>query len=337
VALGIVAALGFLWWQRQLLWRSVLDLRDLRWEWALAAIAAESASMATFARMQARLVRAGGSRLHISSAVAITYAGNAISVSLPLAGSELSVGYTYRQYLARGFDAATAAWALVVGGVASTVALSVVVGVAAISSGNPGLATAGAVAAGLLVVGSVMIGASLRIARLATLVERVATLAVRAAQRVRLPPAGDPQQVVHKARRNLTSLHLTPVDWMIVAILATTNWAADAACLICCLRGLGLHLSLARAVLAWSGGSAAASLGLTPGGIGVVEAALVASLAAAGVHSSVATSAVFAYRLISLWLVLAVGWGVYLVLRRHQATSRSEPARADASGPTATD
>lgn len=321
IIIGAGASVAFVWWKHHLLWRSLADLGQLRWEWAFGAVAAESASMATFARMQARLLRAGGSRLHIRSAIAITYAGNAISVSLPLAGSELSVGYTYRQYLARGLASTTAAWALTVGGVVSTVALAAVVGAAAMWSGNPGLAIAGGAVAGLL---ALLCGAAiavLRIVRLAGLAERAARAAVRAAQRLTGRPAGDPGALVRQARQDLTSLKLARRDWLVVAALAVTNWASDAACLVCCLHGLGLHLPTSRAVLAWSGGSAAASLGLTPGGVGIVEAALVASLSAAGAHGAAATSAVFAYRLISLWSVLGIGWIVYLALQRRPATA----------------
>lgn len=321
IIVGASASVAFVWWKHHLLWQSLADLGRLQWEWAVGAVAAESASMATFARMQARLVRAGGTRLHVRSAIAITYAGNAISVSLPLAGSELSVGYTYRQYLARGLSSSTAAWALTVGGVVSTLALAAVVGVAATWSGNPGLAVAGGAFAALLALLCAAAVAALRVERLGGLAERAAGAALRAVQRLIGRPAGEAGALVRKARRDLTSLRLTRRDWLLVAVLAVTNWASDAACLVCCLHGLGLHLPTSRAVLAWSGGSAAASLGLTPGGVGIVEAALVASLAAAGAHGAAATSAVFAYRLISLWSVLGIGWIVYLALQRRPTTA----------------
>lgn len=52
---------------------------------------------------------------------------------------------------------------------------------------------------------------------------------------------------------------------------------------------------------------AAGGIGLTPGGVGVVEAALVAALAGIGMPATGAAVAVMVYRLISLWLVLLIG------------------------------
>lgn len=51
------------------------------------AVSAEILSMATLARLQRRLLRAGGARLSMPSMVVIVYASNAISVSVPIAGS----------------------------------------------------------------------------------------------------------------------------------------------------------------------------------------------------------------------------------------------------------
>ena len=60
-------------------------------------------------------------------------------------------------------------------------------------------------------------------------------------------------------------------------------------------------------VLAWAAGALVSSTRLTPGGIGVVEAALASALVAAGLPASQAVPAVVVYRLISLWLLAALG------------------------------
>jgi putative heme transporter len=61
---------------------------------------------------------------------------------------------------------------------------------------------------------------------------------------------------------------------------------------------------------------AAAGVGLTPGGLGVVEAVLSASLVALGIKGHSALAAVLVYRLISFWLVMSVGWAVVAILTR---------------------
>ncbi|MFZ1854238.1 MAG: lysylphosphatidylglycerol synthase domain-containing protein, partial [Candidatus Nanopelagicales bacterium] len=46
----------------------------------------------------------------------------------------------------------------------------------------------------------------------------------------------------------------------------------------------------------------------TPGGLGAVEAALTAALAAAGVEAAVAVSAVLLFRIFTFWLPTLPGW-----------------------------
>jgi uncharacterized membrane protein YbhN (UPF0104 family) len=55
---------------------------------------------------------------------------------------------------------------------------------------------------------------------------------------------------------------------------------------------------------------------VTPGGLGFVEAGLTATLTLAGVGAGAAVLATFAYRLVSYWLPLPVGFGAWLVHRR---------------------
>jgi hypothetical protein len=65
-------------------------------------------------------------------------------------------------------------------------------------------------------------------------------------------------------------------------------------------------------------GTGGSSLNLTPGGLGVVEAALTGALVALGVPANQALTAVLVYRAISFWLAIAIGWPVYWRLRREQ-------------------
>ena len=93
------------------------------------AISAEILSMATLARLQRRLLRAGGVRLSITSMVAIIYASNAISVSIPIAGTPMSAAFSFRSFARRGADRSLAGWVLTISGVISTVAFALIVAV----------------------------------------------------------------------------------------------------------------------------------------------------------------------------------------------------------------
>src|SRR5277367_2922875 len=85
---------------------------------------------------------------------------------------------------------------------------------------------------------------------------------------------------------------------------------------------VGHHPGLGR-------GNGGASLNLTPGGLGVVEAALTGALVALGVPGRQALTDVLVYRAITFWLAAAVGWVIYWRLRRKQ-----QPATAvQAAGP----
>jgi len=82
-----------------------------QWEWLPLAAFSEFASMAAVARSQHRLLRAGGAPLPSGSVMAVTYAGNAASVTLPLAGPQIGAAFALRQFGRLGVDSAVIAWA----------------------------------------------------------------------------------------------------------------------------------------------------------------------------------------------------------------------------------
>ena len=64
------------------------------------------------------------------------------------------------------------------------------------------------------------------------------------------------------------------------------------------------------------GAATAGSLLPTPGGIGGVEAALIAGLTAAGMSMPVATAATVLSRLVAVWLPAIPGWWAAVRLRK---------------------
>jgi len=69
---------------------------------------------------------------------------------------------------------------------------------------------------------------------------------------------------------------------------------------------------------------------LLPGGLGVVDGTLTATLVASGLAASAALPAVIVFRLISFPLVAAVGWLVFVVLFRSTNFDPDAPDEADA-------
>ena len=73
--------------------------------WLLLALAAEAVSLTAFGMSRTLLLRAGGRRIGLGPVRAITYAAPALGLSVPFAGAELDVVYSYRQFRRAGLDA----------------------------------------------------------------------------------------------------------------------------------------------------------------------------------------------------------------------------------------
>ncbi len=91
-------------------------------------------------------------------------------------------------------------------------------------------------------------------------------------------------------------------------------------------------LTLPLLLVAYTAGMASSGLSLVPGGIGVVEVALVLALVAGGVPAAAALPAVLLYRLISLVGVVGAGWMVFAVqqVRRDPVAVNAAPSKHDA-------
>ena len=82
-----------------------------------------------------------------------------------------------------------------------------------------------------------------------------------------------------------------------------------------CLTAFNAHLPLASTVAVYLAGAAVASVSPTPGGLGAMEAALVAGLTAVGAPTGPAVAGVLAFRLLTFWLPILPGWLAYRALR----------------------
>lgn len=82
-----------------------------------------------------------------------------------------------------------------------------------------------------------------------------------------------------------------------------------------CAAAVGISISLWVAFIVFTVGIAAGTATPTPGGIGGVEAGLLAGLVGYGAAASPALAAVLLYRLVSYWLLLIPGFFVFLRVR----------------------
>jgi undecaprenyl-diphosphatase len=270
-------------------------LRGARWEWLVAALLASAATYPAAALARLGSVEAP---LPLGTTTAVQLAGSFVNrLSLGnLGGAGLNERYLERHGLER--PAALA-------GVAAAAAAGVLVHLA-------GLAVA------LILVGRAGIPAAHLPHRWPFLVAVVAALGV-AGLSLRAP----------LRRRLLSGLHQT---WR--ALLATLRrpvraiqlFGGSVAITICyvlalaiCLHTFGAVVSLERVAAAFLGGTALAAAAPTPGGLGAVEAALVAALTGLGVHIGPAVAGVLTFRLVTFWLPILPGWLAFHSLRRHGA------------------
>jgi uncharacterized protein (TIRG00374 family) len=129
-------------------------------------------------------------------------------------------------------------------------------------------------------------------------------------------PADLPDRLV--ANRDEVRERLDDRVWY-AAGAALGRWMFDLLALITALIAVGAHPPLSLVLLAFVTAQLLAQIPVTPGGIGVVEAGLTATLALAGVRGGDAAIATLAYRLVSYWLMLPAGLVAWLVHRRRMA------------------
>ena len=79
-------------------------------------------------------------------------------------------------------------------------------------------------------------------------------------------------------------------------------------CLVASVRAFSDSLTIAAICFACLAGSTLGQAAPTPGGLGVIEAALAAGLTAAGMDSALAVSATLLFRTVTFWLPTVPGW-----------------------------
>jgi len=260
---------------------TALEAADGRWLWV--AGLAMFASIGLFARQQRRLLTGFGVTLPRHRAIALAYSRSAMSISLP-AGSAVSAGYAFRQFRASGVDRGSAAAAMVLSGALSIAGLVVLYATGTLASAMLGL------------------GAAWQSDPLLT-VAAVALLALTAGLLARF-----------------ASRRVAPRHWLLALAAAAGSWTTDLLCLIATAEAFHLPLDVAELAAVWVTVQLVRQIPLTPGGIGVIEASLLAGLAAAGATGGAAGAAVLTYRVLSCWLIIPLGLVGWFVLRNPPAS-----------------
>jgi uncharacterized protein (TIRG00374 family) len=285
--------------------------------WLAAAITVELTSMAAFGQMQHRMLRAAGGRISMRKIAAMTYAANAVSMTLP-AGAAISTGYTFRRLRAWGASAPSASFTLISSGVLSTSSFALIALAAALTFGAARSSPALLVSS-ILIMTAVLTALRL-LSRRPELSVRIGQRLLSAANRLRHRPAISGIDRIYKFLGELSAIRPRTRDWALGLGLATSSWAADLLCLFACAKAIGLNgATLALIVTSYLAGMSVSGLSVVPAGLGIVDAAIVLTLGHGGVPVATAAALVLLYRLVSLAFIVTIGWGVWLATWRHDS------------------
>jgi uncharacterized membrane protein YbhN (UPF0104 family) len=302
---------------------ALAHLRTPHWNWVAAALLVEIASMGTYARMQRALMRGAGTKISIRKHVATAYAAHSLSATLP-GGPLFSTTFNFQQLRRFGASAAVASWCVALSGVLSTGALVVIGSAGGILTRNSGgwHSLVGYGVAALVIAFGVRL-----LAEHPHWLDRPVRLLLGGVNRVRRRPRGHGQDALLSFVEQLRAIRVHPANFGIAVVLALLNWLFDALCLwMCCVAVGAPGINATKLVIAYCAGMAAASVPIVPGGLGVVDGALILGLVAGGLPTSFAVAAVVLYRLVSFGFIIGAGWLVWLAIRAKH--SRISPSSA---------
>jgi hypothetical protein len=254
--------------------------------------------------------------------------GNAVTNVLP-AGDVAGAGVQYQMLAMGGINADSAAGGLAAAsiiGLAGLFMLPVCV-VPAILGGlpvSPGLEHAAylGLAGFVLIVafGAVLLTTNALLSWLARTTQRL----LNSIPKRKSTTKDLPERLI--AERNLVRSNLGR-RWREAVLLIGGRIGFDYFALLCALRATGANPNAPLVLLAYAATAVIALVPLTPGGLGIVEASLSGLLVLAGVGSASAIIATLAYRLVTYWLPIFAGGGVYVAFRRRYGPVKFGTAR----------
>jgi uncharacterized protein (TIRG00374 family) len=303
-------------------------LFHLSWTWLALMLVAEVVSFICAMTLLRLLLRTK----QWFTVVAALLVGNAVTNVLP-AGDVAGAGVQYQMLAMGGINADSAAGGLAASsiiGLAGLFLLPVAV-LPAILGGlpvSPGLEHAAylGIAGFVLIVafGAVLLTTNGLLTWLARTTERL----LNAIPKRKNKTENLPERLI--TERNLVRKNLGR-RWREAVFLIGGRIGFDYFALLCALRATGASPNAPLVLLAYAATAVIALVPLTPGGLGVVEASLSGLLVLAGVGSASAIIATLAYRLVTYWLPILAGGGVYVAFRKEYGPVKFGAAARPAS------
>jgi len=150
----------------------------------------------------------------------------------------------------------------------------------------------------------------------------ITKIALATVGRVPKVPTDKVERVVDELSDRLIALLRQPRQLALAAAGALGNWVFDLICLWAALRAFGPTPSATFIGVAFGVAQVAASLPISPAGLGVVESSLVPLLISGGTSPTVSVLGVLAWRLWNYWLPMPIGGVAYLLILRERHSRR---------------
>src|SRR5262249_26577733 len=115
-------------------------------------------------------------------------------------------------------------------------------------------------------------------------------------------------QGICQTARSLHHVRPSMGVWTAAWGLSVLNWLLDVVCLALSFAAVYPAIPWGAVLLAFAGAKVLGSIGVPPGGLGIVEGGLVATFIAYGVAGASAVAAVLVYRALSLVGLVGIGW-----------------------------
>jgi len=278
----------------------------------LLALGLEGAALAAYAQLT-RVTLPSLPKLGLVSVLRIQLSTKAVTNLVP-GGSAAGGTLGYRLLTQAGVDGASAGFTMATVGLGSAIVLNLLLWVALLISipldgFNPAYGTAAIV--GMLLLGAVAAGVALMLKGRDSAVRVVRAVA----RRVPFLQPDTAERFMRTLVARLAELLDNPTLLRRGLTWATINWLLDAAALWVFIRAFGPFLNPVDVIVAFCIANVLAVIPLTPGGLGVIETVLVATLVGFGLARSEATVAVLTYRIAQFWLPIPLGAISYATLR----------------------
>jgi hypothetical protein len=321
--LGVGLALAY--GRRHELRQAIDLLGHLRISGLVVALVLEAASLVAFARLQRWLLHEGGVDVGLVPMVQITLAGNALALSLP-GGAAWAAAWAFGQLRRRGADRVLAGWVILVAGALASYALFMLLVIGSLVAGSRG--PVASVRPLLIFLASIpfIVTALVIAAKRWPVIDKLVPFGQRLLER--LPKGHEISGALQRTWERLLTVRPSGTAWFEAFGLAALNWIENCGALVACIWAVHGHIPWHGILVAYALAQVAASIPITPGGLGVVEGSLTALLVAYGMPTNVALASVLLYRAVSFWGLVPVGWGVwgYLSWRsRHPQTHQARP------------